>query len=110
MVIINPERTSRTLRAGWYRNTTYTFRPEPLPAEREGVREAEREEGVRDLDDAEYGGARQQLDSSNGEHEPVPPGSEREQELSVMPLPAPAFAEPCFMSPDVYREHTQVPV
>ena len=55
MVIINPERTSRTLRAGWYRNTTYTFRPEPLPAEREGVREAEREEGVRDLDDAEYG-------------------------------------------------------
>ena len=102
MVIINLERTSRTLRAGWYRDTTYTFRPEPLPP---APREAETE-GKRGFDDAKYGGARQQPDSSSSEHEPVSPDSE--PKVSVLPLPAPAFAEPSFMSPGVYREQTQV--
>jgi len=104
VVILNPERASRTLRAGWYRNTTYTFRPEPLPpASSEASRES-----VQDLDDGEYGGARPhaQPDRSSGEHEPVPPGSE--PEASDLPMPAPAFVEPSFMSPGVYREHTQV--
>ena len=106
MVIINPERTSRTLRAGWYRDTTYTFRPEPLPP---ASREAERD-GTRGFDDAKYGGARQQPDSSSGEHEPVPPGSE--PKVSVLPLPAragagSALAEPSFTT-DVCRERTQV--
>merc|ERR1719272_1720655 len=73
VVIINPERASRPLRAGWYRNTTYPFRPEPLPP---ASSEASRE-GARDIDDAEYGGARPhaQPDRSSGEHELVPPSS-----------------------------------
>ena len=96
VVIINPERGSRTLRAGWYRNTTYTFRPEPPPP---ASREASRER-TQDLDDAEYGGARPQPGSSSE------PGSGPER--SVLPPLAPAFAElhePSFMSPGVYRRH-----
>ena len=39
VIIVNPARTSRTLRAGWYRNQTVTFAPEKpaTPKERGGL-------------------------------------------------------------------------